>query len=738
MVPQTASAEVRRSWCGHGQRTTVLPAGQSAFDVSRYDCRDQQRGEVVAVMRKPVLLLLSVATVAALAVSLLFLVRDSIDLRLTASSGSYAQAPGSGKPEAITWRTDAETVGAWIELSYSRPTRVDRVEVVGPERADTGFTSAILTFDGGGSLLVTAGPTGDVDVTFSARTVSRVRLTVADVPRDATSVTLAGLSVDGTGNWAAEPEGDRERLTAMTSSTAGAAATALSDGAPGEGDTGKEWEAAPDDRAPWAELSWARPREVASVQVFGPTSTAGDAVTAPLHGRLWFDDGSSVVVSGIAGGDDEATTIAFTPRMVTSVRLEIERTVPDATVGLRELAVHDAGTTPPRWPQKTPGYSVAPPPAEPCQASSVAVADPTPGRLTLVCPSPGTAVGGSTTVVVAADPYTELEALMWTGVSRAGSGSREVIASARATADGRAVLSVDTSRAPHGPLTLKVQEVGGDLGSHLYVQLVNRTGRPVRADSSAPAGMTLQWAEEFTRPVSISSSGADADYAATKPDASSSGQFGDALFMAPASGTGILATIEGEYLRVRARPADDATRGRPGSEHLSGILASADAGGAGFAAQYGYYEARILGAPGPGTWPAFWMLNTESAARQSDTSAEVDAVELYGHNTLGSCHVVHSWGAPALPDDESEPYCQDQNGFADWAMAWHTYGVRITANGSAFSIDGHEVLRLSGLSHSSEPFFFVLNLALGGGWPVDLSPTAGIADMYVDWVYVYT
>jgi hypothetical protein len=36
------------------------------------------------------------------------------------------------------------------------------------------------------------------------------------------------------------------------------------------------------------------------------------------------------------------------------------------------------------------------------------------------------------------------------------------------------------------------------------------------------------------------------------------------------------------------------------------------------------------------------------------------------------------------------------------------------------------------------PFFFLINLATGGGWPVDLSRYGGIADMYVDYVRVYS
>ena len=174
-----------------------------------------------------------------------------------------------------------------------------------------------------------------------------------------------------------------------------------------------------------------------------------------------------------------------------------------------------------------------------------------------------------------------------------------------------------------------------------------------------------------------------------------------------------------------------------GQQHLSGLLSSLRVGASGFAAQYGYFEVRMTGAPGPGTWPAFWMLNSEAAARDTGTAAEVDAVELYGHNPNGSCHRVHSWGVPGTEGDGLSD-CEQVNGFSDWTMTWHTYGVRIVPGGAVFSIDGVEVASEVGLTHTEQPFFFLVNLALGSGWPVDLSATGGISDLYVDWVRVYT
>ncbi len=38
----------------------------------------------------------------------------------------------------------------------------------------------------------------------------------------------------------------------------------------------------------------------------------------------------------------------------------------------------------------------------------------------------------------------------------------------------------------------------------------------------------------------------------------------------------------------------------------------------------------------------------------------------------------------------------------------------------------------------TQPLFFMIDLATGGGWPVDLSRYNGRIDMYVDYVRVYS
>ena len=73
-----------------------------------------------------------------------------------------------------------------------------------------------------------------------------------------------------------------------------------------------------------------------------------------------------------------------------------------------------------------------------------------------------------------------------------------------------------------------------------------------------------------------------------------------------------------------------------------------------------------------------------------------------------------------------------------WFEAFHTYGCKITVTDTIYYCDDIEVGRHKTLPVSKQyPIFFMINLATGGGWPVDLSRYDGLADMYVDYVRVY-
>jgi beta-glucanase (GH16 family) len=73
-----------------------------------------------------------------------------------------------------------------------------------------------------------------------------------------------------------------------------------------------------------------------------------------------------------------------------------------------------------------------------------------------------------------------------------------------------------------------------------------------------------------------------------------------------------------------------------------------------------------------------------------------------------------------------------------WFETFHTYGCKVTETETIYYCDNIEVGRHATMPLSRDrPLFFLINLATGGGWPVDLSRYKGLADMYVDYVRVY-
>jgi hypothetical protein len=73
-----------------------------------------------------------------------------------------------------------------------------------------------------------------------------------------------------------------------------------------------------------------------------------------------------------------------------------------------------------------------------------------------------------------------------------------------------------------------------------------------------------------------------------------------------------------------------------------------------------------------------------------------------------------------------------------WFQTFHTYGCKVTKTDTIYYCDDIEVGRHPTLPLSKkQPLFFMVDLATGGGWPVDLSRYNGLADMYVDYIRVY-
>jgi beta-glucanase (GH16 family) len=128
------------------------------------------------------------------------------------------------------------------------------------------------------------------------------------------------------------------------------------------------------------------------------------------------------------------------------------------------------------------------------------------------------------------------------------------------------------------------------------------------------------------------------------------------------------------------------------------------------------------------------MLPSDNLIEPQPAVAEIDAVELYGHDPRGACHSTHEHRNGS---DGGVARCGKRFDTERAALSWHTYGVSVAPTEITFLIDGRVVATAPQVEGGGSPMFFMVNLALGGGWPIDLSAVQERAVLYVDYVRVY-
>ncbi len=231
-------------------------------------------------------------------------------------------------------------------------------------------------------------------------------------------------------------------------------------------------------------------------------------------------------------------------------------------------------------------------------------------------------------------------------------------------------------------------------------------------------GYHLTFDEDFKEPLSVSAWGPGTRWIAHTPYA---GDFGDARFADPEEGFPF--TVANGILRIEAR--------KDGERWRAGLLSSMDSKGNGFAQKYGYFEMRAKLPKGLGTWPAFWLLGATSLRDKSITKIEIDVLEQYGVNPNALFTNMHLWYPDGRHWADGKPFL-----VAGMTDDFHRYGVMVDSDFITFYYDGAKLRRVTTLEEAKVPLYLLVNLALGGGWPIDKTPNPSC--MYVDYVRAYS
>jgi beta-glucanase (GH16 family) len=158
-------------------------------------------------------------------------------------------------------------------------------------------------------------------------------------------------------------------------------------------------------------------------------------------------------------------------------------------------------------------------------------------------------------------------------------------------------------------------------------------------------------------------------------------------------------------------------------------------------AEPGRVEARIRLSAGQGLWPAFWMLGRDIATLGWPAGGEIDIMENKGSEPTISSSAIHGPGYSG-----ATPFAH-RNTLSSGSLVneFHVFAVEWNAAGATFFVDNlphytvvRDALQRYGRSILDQPFFLILNLAVGGHFDGDpKSDTIFPATMLVDYVRVY-
>lgn len=251
------------------------------------------------------------------------------------------------------------------------------------------------------------------------------------------------------------------------------------------------------------------------------------------------------------------------------------------------------------------------------------------------------------------------------------------------------------------------------------------------ANAGNPAVWSLVWSDEFDSP-----NGAPVDSTKWSFDIGGNGWGNNELetyTSRPAN-----ADLEGGSLVVKAlretfTGPDNITR-----NYTSARLLTRNK----FTQAYGRFEARIKIPFGQGIWPAFWMLGDNIDTAGWPNCGEIDIMENIGKEPSIVHGTFHGPGYSAANGVTAAFTLPNGRKFSD---DFHTFAVEWEPNVMRFYVDGllYKTRTPADLPPGTtwvfnHPFFIILNVAVGGGFPGNPDGTTVFPQtMQVDYVRVY-
>lgn len=193
-------------------------------------------------------------------------------------------------------------------------------------------------------------------------------------------------------------------------------------------------------------------------------------------------------------------------------------------------------------------------------------------------------------------------------------------------------------------------------------------------------------------------------------------------------------SINDGVLTIEAKPIEPVIAKAVGdwwAKYTSGLITTQFS----FSQTYGYFEMRAKLPKGKGLWPAFWLLPIDKS-----WPPEIDVMEAFGDKNDrgdGPNTMIH-YATHAVDKTQS---CGDWYDVGvDITKDFHTYGVLWEPTKMTYYFDGKPYASCPSNKESNQPFYMLVNLAVGSdkAWPT--APNAENvwpAYMNVDYVRAY-
>jgi beta-glucanase (GH16 family) len=239
-----------------------------------------------------------------------------------------------------------------------------------------------------------------------------------------------------------------------------------------------------------------------------------------------------------------------------------------------------------------------------------------------------------------------------------------------------------------------------------------KTDAVASGSSTTPRAGTLLWSDEFNG-TSVNTANWNIDVG--NPNVNNEKEYYQAAN----------ATVSGGFLTITARK--QSVGGQP---YTSAKLTTAGK----YQPSSGRIEASIKLPAVQGTWPAFWMLGANIGSVGWPQCGEIDIMEQTNtsNTILGTMH----WN--------SNGHVQYGGSTTTTPTAFHTYAVEWDANSIRWYVDntlyvtGNIANNINNTGAFHNPFFIILNLAIGGDLPGNTINDAALpCNMVVDYVRVY-